>query len=202
MSLSINLYAELTGVLPARLGAQTVSHTTAFAKDAELQRGAVRTVDYVRQTGHGPVTRLLDVMYDMGRRSLSSSQKISFWIDAYGGFVNIGKDELPEKAAFEWFGSGGPAEEQAKTPMRFQSLLQALQMDQINIQLGGQPVIDIEAAVREVLREGKWTDVDAITRIARPDGDDTASPGAAGAFEGNPGTISAALQTLAFGGRR
>ncbi len=50
---ALNLYAELTGILPSRLGAQTVSHTTAYAKDAELQRGAVRTVNYVNSTGQG-----------------------------------------------------------------------------------------------------------------------------------------------------
>lgn len=166
LSMAINLYAELTGVLPARLGAQTVSHTTAFAKDAELQRGAVRTVDYVRQSGHGPITRWLDMAYRMGRNGLGSRETMSFYIDAYGGYVEVGKSALPERANFEWFGSGGPAEEQQKMQSRLQSLQLAMQMDQIGAQYGKQPTLDLEAAIREVLRDGKWSDVDAITRMA------------------------------------
>ncbi|NUP96652.1 MAG: hypothetical protein HUU28_10865, partial [Planctomycetaceae bacterium] len=38
-------YEDLTGVSAPRLGAQTKSHTTAFAVDAEITRGLVRTVD-------------------------------------------------------------------------------------------------------------------------------------------------------------
>ena len=165
MTTAINLYAELTGILPSRLGAQTVSHTTAFAKDAELSRGAVRTVDYVKQIGQGPVTQWLDMAYQMGRNALGARETISFFIDSYGGFVEIGKEHLPEKAIFEWFGSGGPAEEQQKIQARLSALQLALQMDQVNVAMGGQPTVNIGAAIREVLREGKWTDLDAITQM-------------------------------------
>ena len=197
LSLAINLYAELTGILPARLGAQTVSHTTAFAKDAELTRGAVRTVDYVRQTGHGPVTRWLDMAYRMGRDALKGD--ISFYIDAYGGFVNIDKDALPEKASFEWFGSGGPAEEQARQQAKMASLQLALQMDQLNISVGGQPTVDIPAAIQQALRDGGWSDVDVITRAESATGGPSPSPGIPGADASNGGTASTALQALAFG---
>lgn len=161
LAMSINLYAELTGVLPARLGAQTVSHTTAFAKDAELQRGAVRTVDYVRQSGQGPLTRFLDMAYRMGRDSIKR-EGVSFYIAAYGGYVDVSKDQLPENAIFEWFGSGGPAEEAQKKQLRMQSLATAAQMEQLGVQMGKQPRLDIDAAMAMTLREGGWTDVDAI----------------------------------------
>lgn len=163
LSQTISLYAELTGVLPSRLGAQTVSHTTAFAKDAELQRGATRTVDFVRQVGHGALTRWLGLAYQMGRDSLGSREPASFFIDAYGGYVEVTKDQLPERATFDWFGSGGPAEEQAKRQMRLQSLTMAFQVDQAGVQLGKQPKIDLDKAIEQILREGGWTDVDAIT---------------------------------------
>lgn len=164
---AVNMYAELTGVLPARLGAQTNSHTTAFAKDAELQRGAVRTVDYVRQVGGGAMTRWLDMAYTMGRESLDR-KGISFFIQAYGGFVEVTKDQLPPEAVFEWYGSGGPAEEQAKKTLRMSSLATAMQMDQIGVQLGKPPKIDLDKAIAQVLREGGWTDVDALVTSATP----------------------------------
>ena len=190
MTLAINLYGELTGVLPARLGAQTVSHTTAFAKDAELQRGAVRTIDYVKQSGQGPLIRWLYMAYDMGRNELGS-EKISFYIPAYGGFVSITKDHLPEKAAFEWFGAGGPAEEAQKRQAKVQSLQLAAQIDQLNVQMGGTPRINFAAAVDQLLRDGGWTDLDVITNQAT---------GAAPAPT-NPGAVSVALQSLAQAGQ-
>lgn len=196
LSLALNLYAELTGILPARLGAQTVSHTTAFAKDAELQRGAVRTVDYVRQSGHGGLTKWLDMSYRMAREALGD-EEISYWIDSYGGFVQIDKTYLPEKAVFEWFGSSGPAEEQAKMQARLSSLQLALQMDQLKIAMGGQPTVDIDAAIQQVLREGKWTDVDAITRVAGVSGGTASAPAVPDAAESGPGAAVAALQALA-----
>ena len=198
LSLAINLYAELTGVLPARVGAQTNSHTTAFAKDAELQRGAVRTVDFVRTIGHGPLTRWLDIQYRKAREALDRKQ-VSFFIDAYGGFVEIGKEALPERASFEWFGSGGPQEEAAKSERKMQALQLAMQMDQLNVQMGGEPVVDLSAAIRETLREGKWTDVDAITRLEGATGGTQASPALPGASEGGGGPTTAALQALAGG---
>lgn len=166
---AVHLYAELTGVLPARLGAQTVSHTTAFAKDAELQRGAVRTVDYVRQCSADPLTRWLDMAYQMGRELIGKREEITFFIDAYGGFVKIGQEHLPERSTFEWFGSGGPAEETQKRQMMLQSLGLAMQMDQANVALTHQPpTVNIPSAIKEVLRRGGWTDIDAIVAMAPP----------------------------------
>lgn len=175
---AINLYAELTGVLPARLGAQTVSHTTAFAKDAELTRGAVRTVDFVNSAGQGPLTRWLHMAYDMGREAMGR-ENVSFYIDAYGGFVEVSKDQLPEKSSFEWFGSGGPAEEQQKMQRRMQALQMAIQMDQLNVQLGNPPSVDIPSAIRQTLREGGWTDLDAITQAVEQAAPQAPNPGSA-----------------------
>lgn len=185
---AVNLYAELTGVLPARLGAQTVSHTTAFAKDAELQRGAVRTVDYVRASGAGPITRWLDMAYQMGRNSLGSNETIKFFIDAYGGFVEIGKDALPENASFEWFGSGGPAEEQQKQQGRLNSLKLALEIDQLAQARGEPPTIVLSDASRQVLREGGWTDIDSIAPHKSATAGIPQAP--------NPGLATVALQGI------
>ncbi len=199
MSLAINLYSELTGILPGRLGAQTVSHTTAFAKDAELSRGAVRTVDYVNTVGDGAMANLLDRAFVMGRDALKDGEKISFFIKAYGGFVSLLKSQLPERASFEWFGAGGPAEAQQKRQNKLNALALAIQMEQVGMAAGMPPDLDLAAAKREVLREGGWTDVDAITRAASPAGGPTAAPGVPGAAGGSPGGLPVALQAIAGG---
>jgi hypothetical protein len=194
-SKALEFYAELTGILPGRLGAQTVSHTTAFAKDAELQRGAVRTVDYVNQAGNGPVTSWLNMAYQMGRDSLKANETLSFFIDAYGGYVEITKAHLPERASFEWFGSGGPAEEQQKQQAKLGSLNLALKMDQLGMQMGQPSSVNIQDAVREVLRECGWLDLDTIIKPRT-----AAAPSSAPAVPPNPGLATVALQGLPDGG--
>lgn len=187
-SMAVNLYAELTGVLPARLGAQTVSHTTAFAKDAELQRGAVRTVDYVNSTGEGPITRWLDMAYRMGRDALGSRETISFYIDAYGGYVEVSKDHLPEQANFEWFGAGGPAEERQKKKDRMEAANLGVQLDNVNVQLGGKRTIKMPALIEQIFREGGWTDTDQFI-----------DAGTSTAIPTDPGAATLAVQNLSQG---
>lgn len=182
---ALSLHAELTGVLPGRLGAQTVSHTTAFAKDAEIQRGAARTVAYVNQTGEGAMVRWLDMAYRMGRDNMKANEKTSFFIEAYGGFVEIDKSHLPDCATFDWLGSGGPGDENQKQQAKVNSLLLASKLDAINMQTGKPPRININGAIDEVLREGGWLDLDAVTNH------DAVSGANAG-----PGAAVAALQNL------
>lgn len=172
---AINLYAELTGVLPGRVGAQTISHTTAYAKGAEIQRGAARTVNYVNATGQGPMVRWLDMAYQMGRDTMKG--KAQFHIASYGGFVEVAKDQLPEKAVFEWLGSGGPTDENQKMQNKVNSLLLAAKLDAVNVQLGRPPRINMDNAIDSVLREGGWIDLDAIVNSQAAPAQ--AAPGAA-----------------------
>lgn len=197
----INLYAQLTGVLPARVGAQTVSHTTAYAKDAELQRGAVRTTDYVNQIGHGPLTSWLGMAYRLGLDALGPRETISFYIDAYGGYVEIDKSMLPKQSGFEWFGSGGPQEKQQKAMARLQALELGLKMDALNMQMGRPPVINVENAIKETLRDGGWVDLEAIVNAQQPGaggpaGGPPPTPGVPGPPGGAGGPAVAALQNL------
>ena len=157
----LSQYADVTGINAPRLGAQTISHTTAFAKEAELNRGTVRTVDYVRSTLKGALTQWLYIAYTMGRKEMKED---NVYIDAYNGFVSLNKDRLPEEAAFEAFGSGTPQEEVQKEQKRMTALQTALQMDQASIQMGNQPALDLTKAIEQVLRKGEWTDVDSIIR--------------------------------------
>jgi hypothetical protein len=179
------LYAELTGVLPGRLGAQTNSHTTAFAKDAELQRGAVRTVDYVTASGNGPMLQWFNMAYKMGRDSIGPRESISFYIAAYGGFVKIDKSHLPDAAMFDWLGAGGPQDESQKMQQRVNALLLAAKLDQFNVSTGQPPRININNAIDAVLRDGGWIDLDAIVNTETSL---TQSPG--------PGPAVAAVQNL------
>jgi hypothetical protein len=202
LSQHINLYAELTGVLPARLGAQTVSHTTAYSKQAELQRGATRTVDYVNQCGDGPVLQWLDMAYRMGRNEMGKNDDITFWIEAYGGFVNVEKEQLPEEVTWEWFGAGGPQESQAKTQQRLGALNTALQMDVMALKTGRPPTLNIAGAIKETLREGGWADIDALTFSQGAAGGPQAAPALPAAGGGPQGGAPPpeALQALAGAG--
>lgn len=154
-------YSDVTGVNAPRLGAQTVSHTTAFAKDAELNRGVARTVDFVKSSLKGPLSQFLYNSYAIGRKSF---EKTALFIDAYGGFVEIDKSHLPENVMFEAYGAGGPQEHQIKMQNKIQGIQEAMALEQFKaLQLQGiQPTVNIEEAQKSILRERGWTDVDVI----------------------------------------
>jgi hypothetical protein len=167
-------YANVTGVNAPRLGAQTVSHTTAFAKEAEITRGTIRTVDYVRSTLDGPLEQWLSMEYEMGRNTLKET---SIYIPAYNGFAKISKDDLPEKVVFEAHGSGGPAEESAKQQQRLQALQFAMQVDAQAKQLGQDTGLDLSRVLDQILKEGGWTDTDIFFGEPAPPGAQQQLPG-------------------------
>jgi len=178
-------YSDVTGRTAARLGQQTVSHTTAFAKDAELARGQVRINHYVDASLEGPLERWLMMEYEMGRKNMVEEM---FYIRPYGGFVRAKKDFLPDYVEFEAYGAGQPADENAKFQRRMGALNQAIQIDQLAISMGMPPTLDFAAIVDQTLKEGGWTDVDQLK--AQPQGQ---------AMEPNPGLQVAAQQGLSFG---
>ncbi len=187
-------YYDVTGVNQPRLGAQTVSHTTAFAKEAELSRGTIRTVDYVRSAMKGPLTKFLYMEYDLSKR-LMGRKNHTFYIDSYRGFVEIDRSKLPDKAMFEAFGSGGPAEQAQKRQDRLQALQLAMQVDQLKVQFGlGEPM-NYEEIQRQILLDGGWIDVDPwFTEGAVGGNQGTSTIPATGG--GDPGAAAALLQSL------
>lgn len=201
----VNLYAELTGVLPARTGSRTSSHTTAYAKNAELERSAMRTADYVEQTGNGAITAWLHTAYQLGLDAIKGMKRMPLFIPQYGGYVEIDSGMLPEDVTFEWFGSGGPQDKQQKQQKKLQSFEMALKIDQASIQMGNPPTVDIPAGIREILREGGWYDLEAILHAAHqpqsgaPSGGAAAASGLPGAAGGGGGASPAALQALTGG---
>ena len=196
-----NKYQDVTGTNAPRLGAQTLSHTTAFAKEAELSRAQIRVNDYADSSEEGPLDRWLNIEFDMLR---SKRWKDTFFLRSYNGFVNMENSLLPDQATFEVFGSGAPADEQFKLQKRAAALTQAVQLDQLAIGLGADPTLDVPAAIRQVLQEGGWTDVDAIIRQetvaggAAPPVGAPGEAGVAGDLAQNPGLATAALQGISF----
>lgn len=187
-------YEDLTGVTAPRLGAQTVSHTTAFAKEAEISRGTIRVVDYVDATLQGALTKWLYMEYVLTRESWKSQ---SVFLDAYQSFVTIDKAGLPDQAVFKAFGSGGPAELAQKQQQKQQAAQQAIQMDLLLIQQGQEGNLDIAKMQEQVLREGGWTDVDVFKRSNVPPEGAGARPEVEDGAGGDPG--AAALSLQAFG---
>lgn len=188
-------YSDVTGINAPRLGAQTVSHTTAFAKDQEIVRGQVRTVDYVRSLIHGPMTRWLHMFYEMSRDAIGTRTE-NIYIEKYGGFVNVSKKQLPEKVFMEVFGASGPAEDASRVQQRFQAISTAIQINQLSVQQGGQP-LNYDAIVRDLLKQGGISDVDAFIPEGTQGGPEI--PGAAGGPEAF-NALPAILQGLQRGG--
>jgi len=175
-------YADLTGVNAPRLGQQTVSHTTAFAKDVENQRGTARTVDYVSSVLNSPLARWLDMEYRLGKKF---EGKQTIFIEEYGGFVEIESKHLPDLVSYEVFGAAGPAEEQREEQVQANAVQIATQIELLKIQLEqqGRPQgekLDLTAIQKEALRKG-FKDVDGFF-TAGPEGLQ-ANPEAAGIIQ-------------------
>lgn len=158
----VSMYHDVTGVNPPRLGAQTKSHTTAFAKDVEITQGTIRTVDYINSSLEGPFTRFLELEYRMGVAAMTGVETV--YIEDWKEFVNIRKAHLPDIVRFLAIGAGAPAEEQAKDQQRLASAQLALQIEAAALQLGvlEQPVMNYENLIKQTLSDGGWTDVSAI----------------------------------------
>jgi hypothetical protein len=183
----INQYADVTGTTGARLGQQTNSHTTAFAKDAELARGQIRINDYSNSSLEGPLERFLHMEYHVGRQNMGSEL---FFIRPYGGFVKVKKSLLPDHVEFEAYGAGQPADENAKTQKRMQALQMAINIDQMLVATGQPPKLDLNSVIEQVLGEGGWTDLDALMSQEALEG-----------INPNPGAQVAAQQGMNFGGQ-
>ena len=186
-------YSDVTGINAPRLGAQTVSHTTAFSKEAELSRGVVRTVDYTRSTLKGPLTKFLHMEYEMARDAMGNRED-TVYLEPYRGFVTLTKSGLPENATFDAIGAGGPAEEQAKQARRLQAAQLVIQLEAFSISQGLPPDLNIRAIKEQVMLDGGWTDIDPF--FEGTDGSNTGAPALPGTAGANAGPAAAVVQTL------
>lgn len=154
-------YADVTAVNAPRLGAQTLSHTTAYAKEAELSRGTIRTVDYVKATMR-PLEEWLNLEFKMAKDIMG---KMPIYLDEYGGYVDVDKNSLPDMCVFDVYGSGGPQEESDKQARRIQGINMAVSMEQVrlNLQASGLPSnLEFTKIEEMILRESGITDLDAV----------------------------------------
>lgn len=191
----VQFYYDVTGVQPARLGEQTRSHTTAFAKNVELQTGQARTVDYVRNSLKGPLTRWLYMEKDLLKLTLTTSPQ-SVFIPAYQAWMEVTRDALPDNAWYNAIGASGPLEAAQKRAERFQSAQQALAIDNLRVQLGQQPVLDTAKFIDAILSEGGWTDIDALKSEQAVAGGQPGAPQAGAPGDGS--AAPAAIQALAL----
>lgn len=155
-------YSDVTGVNAPRLGAQTVSHTTAYAKQTEIARGEVRTVDYVNTTLKAALTLYLEKAYRIARKELRDTK---LYIESFGAWVdNLDAKDLPEEVAFRAIGRGGPDEENTKRANKLAAAQLAIQVHQLAKQTGEDTGLDLRAVQQSILRDGGWTDVEALVR--------------------------------------
>lgn len=158
-SLFVNQYQEMTGITAARLGAQTVSHTTAYAKDVEVNRGQARTVDFVKSIASGPLTKWLYLSYDMARKEMEGKEQKIF-VNDFKCFVNIEQNHLPERVKFEVYGSAQPSNEASKMQAKMQSLQMAMSIDQLKVSMGLGSPLNYNEIQKELLRQGGFKDVE------------------------------------------
>lgn len=155
----LSQYADVTGVNPPRLGAQTVSHTTAYAKNQEIERGSARTVEFVR--GLIPkMERWIGLCYKMSKDCLYGEDV--FFVEEAKTFVHVRKDLLPDVVYFKVNGANQPQEDYQKEQLRKQSVMTAIQANQIGVQLGVSQPLNFDQITKEELAKGGYTDVDLI----------------------------------------
>lgn len=158
-------HGDVTGVDRPRLGAQTKSHQTAYAVDAEVGRGLTRTVDFVDDTMECPITNMLHMQYEMAKNSLNADENV--YCDRWKMWIKISSHILPEQVVFETHGSAGPAAEREKAQMKMSAIQMALQLEPYILKVGGQPM-NYDEIRREILREGGYIDVDTIVPTPAP----------------------------------
>lgn len=190
----LQLYADMTGVNQSRLGEQTKSHTTAYAKEAELQRGTVRTLDYTDSQLVSSMTRVLDTQYELAREIGGDE---SIYIDEYQTFVRMGKELLPENVEFQVTGSNAPNDDKAAEVAKNNAILTAVNLDPVKVQLGGQPM-DIEKIQKELLRTAGIVNAEEYFNAGTKGapGIPPAAPGATGTTEGISNAAPASIQAL------
>lgn len=190
-------YSDVTGITAARLGAQTVSHTTAYAKDKEIEKGTLRTVDYVRAVMKTPMVKWLSMAYYLAKKQLGDNV-VQAYMEEFGSYVNVKSDMLPDIVCFEALGSIAPQESIARQQQRLSAMMQAIQLNQLAVQSGLAQPLNYEAIQRQLLREAGITDVDALTTNPQGDAGTPAIQGV-GQGSGNSNAIPIALQGLQQG---
>lgn len=150
LQLALQQYEDLTGVTAPRRGAAAKSHTTAFAAEVETVRGLVRTDDYVQAKEKESLRPILQMEYDIIKKVMKK-QRVLINAEGMEGYVNLGKEDLPDRVEFEVMGSSGPLTERQKQESQLSALQNAAAFDLQSQQAGLPPSFDREAAMKELL---------------------------------------------------
>jgi hypothetical protein len=132
------------------LGQQTKSHTTAFSKNAELQQGVTRTVDYTETQLLESMTQILNIQYEIAKKNFNTE---TIYIDSYESFVTLTKELLPENVKFSASGSNTPNEERQSLQDKTTAIMTSVNLETLKTQLGGRP-LDIEKIQTQLLKNG------------------------------------------------
>ena len=194
-------YADVTGTQAPRLGAEVKSHTTAFANEASLARGQIRTVGYTDSALANPMTRFLYMEFAMAKKLLGGRTE-HFYSRSFGIWMRVRKSQLADRVAFEVFGAGGPLEERTKRAERMNSVQMVIQLEILRKQAGlpGED-LNLSAIQQQVLREGGWVDVDVFFTPESPaiPGPNVGTPGGPVDTGQGAGPTIAALQAIEGG---
>lgn len=149
LAMVLGQYEDLTGVTAPRRGAQTKSHTTAFAVDVENTRGLVRTDDYVEAKEKGPLLSILQREYKVIKKVMTATP-VFVGTAGIEGFAMISRQDLPETVDFEVIGSAGPTTERERQQLRDAAIDRFIQIGQFSAQAGG-PVPNFDEIMKEAL---------------------------------------------------
>lgn len=187
-------YEDVTGVNDPRRGAETKSHTTAFAKDIESARGQVRTESYVEDRERGLMTTMLHKEYKIIKRTITKPTPI--FVDAKGikGWVVVSAADLPDQIGIIVHGALGPLAERENIETKQAAFVNIidLQLKGAQLQQAQVPVklaeVDIEAMQKEIAQDSGINDTERfITRAAEPAQQPQGGPGVPGAGGQPPG---------------
>ena len=145
-------YEDITGVTAPRLGAQTKSHTTAFAVDVENVRGLTRTEDFVVLQEQGFLTSILYKEYEILKKTMTQ-QPVLVNQGGIEGYVNLAKEDLADEVTFIVEGSSGPISKREQAQALIQSAQLAAQLSAQSIQVGG-PIVNFAEVMKVIFEQG------------------------------------------------
>jgi hypothetical protein len=155
----MRLYENVTGVNQPRLGTQTKSHTTAFAKDAELSRSEMRTVSFAVSLMTGFLPNFLSMEFAMAGAAFDRDTNV--YIPKYQDYVTFPRDlGMPELATFEVYGAAGPLEKREREAQKNQSLTLALQIETVKAQMQRGTPLDLDEMQKVILEHGGFIDIE------------------------------------------
>lgn len=130
-------YENITGVTDPRMGGQTKSHQTADAVQTETEKGQSRTVSFIRGMARGFLTNVLHAEWEILKRTLTRS---SIYIQKYRGYVEFGRDALPDNIVFLVTGAAGPSVRKRQEAELINAYKQLTELEPAAVQAGGKPL--------------------------------------------------------------